>query len=228
MSSKRLTALAKQITKNKKYTLDEAITLVKQNATAKFDETIEIHVRTGIDPAKGDQQLRGTVALPHGTGKKVRIVAFVDSTNETAAKDAGADIIGTEEYIDTLVKTGKIDFDVAVAVPAMMPKLAKAARVLGPRGLMPNPKTDTVSPNVAKMIEEQKAGKTSFKNDNTSNVHSIVGRASFSEAQLKDNIALTLETIKKARPSSTKGIFMRAIFLTSTMGPSVEIDASSI
>lgn len=228
MSSKRYKALKKNTQTGTKVALAEAVKLVKQNATAKFDETVEIHVRTGVDPSKGDQQIRGTVSLPNGSGKTLRIVAFVDSTNETAAKDAGADIIGTEEYLENLVKTGKIDFDVAVAVPAMMPKLAKAARVLGPRGLMPNPKTDTVGPNVAKMIQEQKGGKTSFKNDNTANVHAIVGKASFTEEKLLENIAATVDAIKKTRPSSTKGIFMRAVFLTSTMGPSVEVDPASL
>lgn len=227
MSSKRFNALKKTTKTGVKLSLTDALALVKKNATAKFDETIEIHVRTGVDPSKGDQQLRGTVALPHGTGKKIRIVAFVDSSNETAAKDAGADIIGTEEYLDELVRTGKIDFDVAVAVPAMMPKLAKAARVLGPRGLMPNPKTDTVNPNVAKMIQEQKAGKTSFKNDNTANVHTIIGKASFDEAKLKDNALAALEAIKKTRPASAKGVFMRSVYLTSSMGPSIEVDTAS-
>ena len=227
MPSKRFKSLKKSVPTTK-HTLTDAIKAVKQNATAKFDETIEIHVRTGIDPTKGDQQIRGTVTLPHGSGKNIRIAAFVDSANETVAKEAGADIVATEEYIDTLVKTGKIEFDVAVAVPAMMPKLAKAARVLGPRGLMPNPKTDTVGPSVAKMIQEQKAGKTSFKNDNTSNVHVAVGKASFDETKLLENITATVEAIKKTRPSSTKGAFMRSVFLTSTMGPSVEIEPSGL
>jgi large subunit ribosomal protein L1 len=226
--SKRFNESKKKIDSNKKYSLEEAVSLLKQSATAKFDETIELHVRTGIDPRKGDQQIRGTVVLPHGTGKKIRVAAFVDSANETAAKDAGADIVATEETIDEIVKTGKIDFDVAVAVPSMMPKLAKAARVLGPRGLMPNPKTDTVSPNVAKMIQEQKGGKTAFKNDNTSNVHAIAGKASFTEEQIKENLLALIEAVKKTRPSSTKGIFMKSVYITSTMGPSIAIDSTSL
>lgn len=226
--SKRFKELKTKISKDKKYTVDEAISLLKDVATAKFDETIELHIRTGIDPRKGDQQIRGTVVLPHGTGKKIRVAAFVDSTNETVAKEAGADIVATEETIDEIVKTGKIDFDVAVAVPTMMPKLAKAARVLGPRGLMPNPKTDTVGPNVAKMIEEQKGGKTAYKNDNTANIHAIVGKASFSEDQIRDNLNVLLESIKKAKPSSTKGAYLKSVHITSTMGPAISIDISTL
>lgn len=217
-----------KIDKNKLYTIEEAVELLKNSTTAKFDETVEVHARTGIDPKKGDQQIRGTVVLPHGTGKKIRVAAFVDSANETAAKDAGADIVGTEETIDELVKTGNIEFDVAVAVPAMMPKLAKAARVLGPRGLMPNPKTDTVGPNVAKMIEEQKGGKTAFKNDNTSNVHAIAGKLSFDNKQIIENLSVILDALKKAKPVSTKGTYLKSVYVTSTMGPSVQIDPSSL
>lgn len=228
MSSKRHTELKKTVKKGESLPLSAAVELVKNNATAKFDETIEIHAQLGINPTKGDQQVRGTVTLPHGTGKTIRVAAFVDSANETAAKDAGADIVATEEYINELVQKGNIEFDVAVAVPSMMPKLAKAARVLGPRGLMPNPKTDTVGPNVAKMIEEQKGGKTSFKNDNTSNVHAIVGKASFDVKKIEENASVMIEAIKKNRPAATKGVYIKSLFLTSTMGPSVEIDVSSL
>lgn len=224
MSGKRFTEAKTKVDKNKLYSISEASALVKELATAKFDETVELHIRTGIDPKKGDQQIRGTVILPHGTGKTQRVAAFVDSANEKAAKDAGADIIGTEETIDQIVKTGKIDFDVAVAVPSMMPKLAKAAKVLGPRGLMPNPKTDTVSPNVAKMIEEQKGGKTAFKNDNTANVHAIVGKASFDAAKLEENLNVMIDAIRKMRPASAKGIFMKSAFIASSMGPAIQLN----
>lgn len=182
----------------------------------------------GIDPKQSDQQIRPTIVLPHGSGKTVRVAAFVDSANETAAKEAGADIVGTEETIDKLVQTGTIEFDVAVAVPSMMPKLAKAARVLGPRGLMPNPKTDTVGTDVAKMIKEQKGGKVSFKNDNTGNIHAIVGKASFDEAKLLENTKTVIEAIKKAKPASSKGIFIKSAFMSSTMGPGVQIDPSTL
>jgi large subunit ribosomal protein L1 len=227
MTSKRFTEAKKTIDPEKTYPLEEATELVKQGATAKFDETIELHFHLGIDPKQGDQQIRGTVVLPHGSGKTVRIAAFVDSANETAAKEAGADIIGTEEVIAKLVQTGKIEFDVAVAVPSMMSKLAKAARILGPRGMMPNPKTDTVGTNVAKMIEEQKGGKVAFKNDNTSNVHVTTGKASFDLPKLTENVRTVCEAIRKARPSSVKGTFIRSATMTSTMGPAVRIDTAS-
>ncbi len=227
MHSKRFTSLKNTNTKSQTLSVTDAVAAVKNNATAKFDETIEMHFNLGIDPKQGDQQIRGTISLPHGTGKSKRVAAFVDSANEAAAKAAGADIIATEETIDEIVRTGKIDFDVAVAVPAMMAKLAKAAKILGPRGLMPNPKTDTVSPNVAKMIEEQKAGKISFKNDNTSNVHMIVGKASFSAEKLNENVNAALDAIRKVKPSSSKGIYMKTVTLTSTMGPAIRLDVGS-
>ena len=163
MSGKRFTEARAKINAKQSYALPQAVSLLKEVATAKFDETIELHFALGIDPKQGDQQIRGTVTLPHGTGKTKRVIAFVDANNESAAKAAGADLIGTEETIDLIARTGKIDFDVAVAVPSMMPKLAKAAKILGPRGLMPNPKTDTVGPNIEKIITEQKGGKVAFK-----------------------------------------------------------------
>lgn len=228
MSSNRFTAAKKGVEKNKTYAPAEAITLVKANATAKFDETIEIHMNLGIDPKQGDQQIRGTLTLPHGSGKTKRVAAFVDAANEEAAKKAGADLVGGEEMIDEIVRTGKIDFDVAVATPAMMPKLAKAAKVLGPRGLMPNPKTDTVSANVGKMIEEQKAGKLSFKNDNTSNVHMIIGKASFDAEKLLANLTASVDAIRKAKPASSKGTYIKSLTITSTMGPAVKLDLNTL
>lgn len=225
--SKRFNAARESVGKQT-YNVTDAVAMVKKNATAKFDETVEMHMALGIDPKQGDQQIRATVVLPHGTGKTKKVIAFVDANNEAAAKAAGADIIGTEETIDTIAKTGKIDFDVAVAVPAMMPKLAKAAKVLGPRGLMPNPKTDTVGPNIGKIIEEQKGGKVAFKNDNTSNLHLILGKASFDEEKLVANVAAAVDAIKKTKPASSKGIFIRSATLTSTMGPAVHLDLSSL
>ena len=224
---KRYTALKQGIDKKKLHSVSEAVATLKSGANAKFDETIELHFNLGIDPKQGDQQIRGTLTLPHGTGKTKKVIAFVDSANESAAKSAGADIIGTQETIDELVRTGKIDFDVAVAVPSMMPKLAKAAKVLGPRGLMPNPKTDTVGPNITKMIDEQKAGKLSFKNDNTSNVHMIVGKASFDAKKLEDNINLAVDAIRKAKPATSKGIYIKSATVTSTMGPAIRLDVGS-
>ena len=214
--------------KSKSYPVAEAIAAVKAGATAKFDETIEVHFNLGIDPKMGDQQIRGTLSLPYGTGKTKKVAAFVDAANEAAAKAAGADIIATEEYLENLVKTGKIDFDVAVAVPSMMPKLAKAAKILGPRGLMPNPKTDTVGPNITKMIEEQKAGKLSFKNDNTSNVHMMVGKASFPADKLLSNVNMAIDAISRIKPPSSKGIYLKSVTLTSTMGPAIHVEVASV
>lgn len=226
-NGKRFAAAESKIDKKKSYSVPEAVALIKSGATAKFDETVELHFNLGIDPKQGDQQIRGTLTLPHGTGKSKKVMAFVDAGNVDAAKAAGADFIGSEETIETLAKTGKIDFDVAVAVPAMMPKLAKAAKVLGPRGLMPNPKTDTVGPNIAKMIEEQKAGKLSFKNDNTSNVHMIIGKASFDAKKLEDNLSMAIEAIRKVKPATSKGTYIKSCTLTSTMGPAIKVDTGA-
>lgn len=226
--NKRYEEAKKTIDKDKLYPVDEAAKLCKATAGAKFDESVELAMNLGIDPKQSDQQIRGTVVLPHGSGKSTRVAAFVDPANETAAKEAGADIVGTEEVIDEIIKKGTIDFDVAVAVPSMMPKLAKAARVLGPRGLMPNPKTDTVGPNVEKMIKEQKGGKISFKNDNTGNIHLMFGKASFEEKQLKENLETVLHAIKKSRPASVKGTFIKSATISCTMGPSVKVDPATI
>ncbi|MEK9155100.1 MAG: 50S ribosomal protein L1 [Patescibacteria group bacterium] len=228
MTGKRFTTAKQMIDKKKLYAVTDAVKLLKETAKAKFDETVELHFSLGVDPKQGDQQIRGTVTLPHGTGKTKRVAAFVDANNEAAAKAAGADLIATEETIDEIARTGKIDFDVAVAVPSMMPKLAKAAKILGPRGLMPNPKTDTVGPNIAKMIEEQKGGKISFKNDNTANVHMIVGKVSFSADNLLGNLKVAIDAIRKVKPASSKGIYIKSATLTSTMGPAIHLDSNSI
>jgi large subunit ribosomal protein L1 len=228
MTGKRLNTAKQMIDKKKLYAATEAVKLLKETAKAKFDETVELHFALGVDPKQGDQQIRGTVTLPHGTGKTKRVIAFVDANNEAAAKAAGADIVALEDKIEEIARTGKIDFDVAVAVPSMMPKLAKAAKVLGPRGLMPNPKTDTVGPNIAKMIEEQKGGKVSFKNDNTANVHMIVGKASFSADNLLGNLKVAIDAIRKVKPASSKGIYIKSATLTSTMGPAIHLDSNSI
>ncbi|MBU4315008.1 50S ribosomal protein L1 [Patescibacteria group bacterium] len=226
--SKRYKEAVKTISQAKLYTLEEAVKALKSVQSAKFDESVEVHMNLGIDPKQSDQQIRPTISLPHGTGKVVRVVAFVDSANESVAKAAGADIIGNEEYIEKLVQKGDIEFDVAIATPTMMPKLAKAARVLGPRGLMPNPKTETVGTNIEKMIKEQKAGKVSFKNDATGNIHMTVAKVSFDEAKLIDNIKTAIDAIKKAKPSKSKGVFIKSATLTSTMGPAIKLDLNSL
>jgi len=221
--SKRMTDLKTKVDSTKVYTLDEAITLVKATSNVKFDASVEFHARLGIDPKKSDQLIRATVVLPHGTGKTKRIAAFVGPNDEKAAKDAGADLVLGEEEIKAIKDTGKIDFDIAVATPEMMPKLAVAARVLGPKGLMPNPKTDTVDKNVAKMIEALKKGKAAFKNDDQANIHQLVGKVSFDNAKLKENIETFIEALKRAKPSGSKGTYIKTAFLTSAMGPSVKI-----
>lgn len=214
----------KQVDKTKVYSVDEAIALVKATSTVKFDASVEVHARLGIDPRKSDQQIRATVALPHGTGKTKRIAAIVGSNDEAAAKAAGADLVMGEEELKTLKDTGKIDFDIAIATPEMMPKLAVVAKVLGPKGLMPNPKTGTVGPDVKKMIGELKGGKVAFKNDDTSNIHQIIGKVSFDEAKLKENFTAFMETLRKVKPSSMKGSYIKSLHITSSMGPSIKVD----
>jgi large subunit ribosomal protein L1 len=225
--SKRMKDLATKVDKTKTYTLDEAIELLKETSTVKFDASVELHTRLGIDPKKGDQQIRSSVVLPHGTGKTKVIAAFVGPNDEKAAKEAGADFVSGEQEIKKIKETGKVNFEVAVATPEMMPKLAVAAKVLGPKGLMPNPKTGTVDTNVVKMIEELKKGKIAFKNDDGSNLHVTVGKISFDNAKLKENIETMLETIKKLKPTGSKGTYFRSIYLTSSMGPSIKLTIGS-
>ncbi len=218
-----MTDLLKKIDKTKTYSLTEGVNLVKETANTKFDATVEVHVRLGIDPKKSDQQIRSTVSLPHGTGKTKKVAAFVGPNDEKAAKEAGADVIYTEEEIKRLKDTGKIDFEIAIATPEMMPKMAAVAKVLGPKGLMPNPKTDTVGTDVKKMINDLKKGKAAFKNDDGANIHLGVGKISFTADQIKENIVAFIDVLKKMKPSSAKGTYMKAIYLTSSMGPSVKI-----
>jgi len=224
-TSKRLQVARDLVDKTKTYSADEAIALLKQTATAKYDEALELHIKLGINPTKSDQQIRGTITLPHGVGKSKRVIAFVEAEKEAEAKEAGADIVGGEELVNEIAASGNLDFDVAIATPGMMPKIAKLARLLGPRGLMPNPKTDTVGSNITKMIQEQKAGKQSFKNDPTGNVHQIFGRASFTEEQLKENLVVLIDAIKKLKPASSKGIFIRNAVVASTIGPGIKLQA---
>jgi large subunit ribosomal protein L1 len=225
--SKRMNDLKTKVDKNKVYTLDEAIEVIKATSTVKFDASVELHARLGIDPKKSDQQIRSTVTLPHGTGKTKTIAAFVGPNDEKIAAEAGADHVYIEQHIAD-IQTGKIKvvFEVAVATPEMMPKLAKAAKILGPKGLMPNPKTGTVDKDVKKMIQELKKGKMSFKNDDGANIHVSVGKVSFDNAQLKENIEVFIDTLKKNKPQSAKGTYLKTIFLSSSMGPSVRIEIS--
>ncbi len=212
------------INKDMQYSIEEAVKLVKENAKEKFDASVEIHVRLGIDPRKGEQQVRGSISLPHGSGKSVRVAVFADGQDAKDAKESGADLVGGEDLIEQIKESGNLDFDVAVAHPTMMAKLAKIAKLLGPRGLMPSPKDDTVTTNIGKAVKDLKAGKLSFKNDDTSNVHSIIGKVSFTEEQLIENFKEFISTIKKMKPSSAKGDYLRGVSISSSMGKGVKVN----
>lgn len=217
---KRLEAAQKAYDKKKVYTIDEGVKIVKDNAKAKFDETVEIHVKLGIDTKKADQQVRTTVALPHGTGKTKRIAVIAKGEHAQEAQKAGADRVGAEDIVEEVIK-GKIDFDVLVATPDTMRDLAKAAKILGPRGLMPNPKSGTVTFDLANTIKALKAGRIEFKADAYGIVHAIIGKASFDAVKLAENAKAVLETILRVKPSTSKGVYVQSIALSSTMGPGV-------
>jgi len=219
--SKRFRALAEKLDREKRYPLEEAVALLKEHGNNTFDVGVELHVRVGIDVKQSDQQVRGNVSLPHGTGKKQRIVAITQ--NPTAAEKAGAAKAGGEELIKE-IQGGFMDFDVLVAEPAFMPKLAPAAKILGPRGLMPSPKNGTVSPDVASAIDELSKGKVTFKNDNTGNVHLLAGKTSFTDEQLKENLQAAYDAIKASRPAASKGSFILNATVASTMGPGIKIE----
>jgi len=226
MSGKKFAEAKKLIDPKKAYSLEEAVALAKKTSVAKFDATVEIHVKIGIDPKQGDQQVRGTVSLPNGTGKSKKVAVFTAAADkEKEAKEAGADMVGGEELIATIASSGKAEFDVAIATPDMMPKLAKVARILGPKGLMPNPKTDTVGVNIKAMVEDQKKGKVAFKNDDTGNVHAIIGKVSFDEAKLLENATTFMDALKKAKPSASKGNFIVKATMATTMGPAIVLNA---
>jgi len=203
--------------------ITEAIAEIKRNAKAKFDESVEAHFRLDIDPKKSDQQARGVAVLPHGTGKSVKIVVFT-TTQKKEAEAAGAELVGGEELIDKIKSSGKIDADVAIATPEMMPKLAGIAKILGPKGLMPNPKNQTVTPKVTEVIEALKYGRADFKNHNSGNIHQTIGKVSFDEAKLEENFKALLEAVRKAKPEAAKGKFIKGIAVCSTMGKAVRID----
>jgi large subunit ribosomal protein L1 len=208
---------------NQVYPIAKAIAEVKKNAKAKFDESVEVHVHLAIDPKKSDQQARGVADLPHGTGKKIKIAVFT-TTQKKEAEAAGADISGGEELIDKVRTTGKIDADIAIATPEMMPRLATIAKILGPKGLMPNPKNKTVTPKVTEIINSLKKGRADFKNDSSGNVHQVIGKVSFDEKKLEENYTAFMEALRKSKPEAAKGKFIKNVSLCSTMGKAVKVN----
>lgn len=226
ISKKRKAILAK-IDQEKAYTLSDACKLVKEISTMKFDASIDLSVRLGVDPRKANQMVRGTVALPHGTGKDVKVLVLCTPDKEAEAKAAGADHVGLDDYI-AKIKGGWTDIDVIVTMPAVMGKVGALGRILGPRGLMPNPKTGTVTMDVAKAVTEVKAGKIDFRVDKFGIIHAAVAKASFDTSKIEDNANELLQTIMKLKPAAAKGVYVKSVFLSSTMSPSVQIDAKSI
>ena len=221
---KKYVEAAKAVNRANLYDPEEAVALVKKMAVAKFDETIEVHIRTGCDGRHADQQIRGAVVLPHGTGKTVRVLVFAKGAKADEAEAAGADYVGAEELIPKIQNEGWLDFDVVVATPDMMGVVGRLGRVLGPKGLMPNPKSGTVTMDVTKAIADIKAGKVEYRLDKTNIIHVPIGKASFTEEQLADNFQTLIDAINKARPSAVKGQFLRSVTMAPTMGPGVKIN----
>lgn len=220
---KRFKKINEKVDKNKKYTIKEALPLVVELATAKFDESVDVSVRLGVDPKQSDQQVRGAVALPHGLGKNIRVVVFARGPKEEEAKAAGADFVGADDLVDK-IKGGWLDFDKVIATPDMMATVAKVARVLGPRGLMPNPKVGTVTMNVAATVEGEKKGKLAYRVEKAGIVHSSIGRKSMGAEKLQDNYIALMSALVKAKPASSKGVYLQAINVSSTMGAGLNVD----
>lgn len=223
--SKAYKAAAELVDRSRQYRPIEAAKLAKETSSKNFDATVDVVFRLGVDPRKADQLVRGTVSLPHGTGKDVRVAVFAEGDNAEAAKAAGADIVGTEELI-AAINDGNIDFDVAIATPDQMAKVGRVARVLGPRGLMPNPKTGTVTADVTKAVADVKGGKISFRVDKASNLHAIIGKASFDAEKLAENYGALYDEIIRLKPSSAKGVYAKKITMSTTTGPGIPVDAS--
>jgi large subunit ribosomal protein L1 len=220
---KRLNNAKKEVDVNKLYTPAEALALAKKTATTKFTGNIEVHVRLGIDPKKSDQTVRTTVSLPHGTGKTKRIAAFVSQAKEKEATDAGAVVVGGEDLIKKIKETEQLNFDMAIAEPSMMPKLAQIAKLLGPRGLMPNPKSGTVSADIGKTVKEFVSGKAEFKNDESGNVHMILGKSNFADDQLLANFKTFMEALHSSKPAGLKKEFVQSVAVNATMGPGIKV-----
>ncbi|BEP12503.1 50S ribosomal protein L1 [Acidothermaceae bacterium B102] len=226
--SKAYLAAAAKIDENALYAPLDAVRLAQETGkVAKFDATVEVAIRLGVDPRKADQMVRGTVSLPHGTGKTARVAVFATGERAEAARAAGADFVGSDDLID-LVAGGMLDFDAAVATPDLMGKVGRLGRVLGPRGLMPNPKTGTVTNDVAKAVEEIKGGKIEYRVDRQANLHVIIGKASFTDVQLVENYAMAIDEIVRAKPSSSKGKYLKKVAFTTTMGPSIPVDPTKL
>ncbi|MCD7814840.1 MAG: 50S ribosomal protein L1 [Lachnospiraceae bacterium] len=225
---KKYKEAAKAVDRSMLYDVDEAMALVKKTSVAKFDETIEVHIRTGCDGRHADQQVRGAVVLPHGTGKKVRVLVFAKNAKADEALAAGAEFVGGEELVPKIQKEGWLDFDVVVATPDMMGVVGRLGRILGPKGLMPNPKAGTVTMDVTKAVNDIKAGKIEYRLDKTNIIHVPIGKASFTEEQLADNFQTLIEAINKARPSALKGQLMKSVTITSTMGPGIKLNTAKL
>lgn len=223
---KKYRQAAEQIEKGKAYSLDEALDLAQKTATTKFDSTVELHVNLGVDPRQADQMVRSSVVLPHGTGKTVRVAVFADGKPADDAKAAGADLVGTDQLLADIEK-GKLEFDMLVATPDKMATLGRVAKVLGPRGLMPNPKSGTVTPDVAKAVKEAKAGKVEFRIDKSAIVHQAVGKVSFKPEDLRENASAFLSAVLKAKPAAAKGTYVKALSATTSMGPGIKVDAAA-
>ncbi len=227
MNGKRYQAQFAKIDRSKTYPVDDAFALVKSTASAKFDESVDVSINLGIDAKKSDQTVRGTAVMPRGTGKTVRVAVFAEGAAAEAAKNAGADIVGFQDLADR-IKAGNIDFDLIVATPESMKIVGQLGQILGPRGLMPNPKVGTVTPNVARAVESAKAGQVQFRADKAGLVHCAIGKASFAPDALKDNFLSLIAALNKAKPATAKGVFLKKVTLSTTMGPGVRIDVSAL
>ncbi|MDH5201750.1 MAG: 50S ribosomal protein L1 [Nitrospirota bacterium] len=225
--SKKITASQEKIEKGKEYSFEEAVRLVKESAFTKFDETVDLAVNLGIDPRKSDQMVRGMVVLPHGIGKKVKVLVFAKGEKEKEARDAGADFVGAEDLVEKITK-GWLDFDKAVATPDLMGIVGKLGKILGPRGLMPNPKLGTVTFDIARAVKEIKAGKVEYKTEKAGIVHVPIGKVSFDTQKLIDNGKAVVDSIRKAKPATSKGKYLKKIYISSTMGPGISVDMASL